>query len=252
MILSAQNLSLPGRLDLASAAFAPGRVTAICGPNGAGKSSLLACLAGILAPTSGIVELGGTNLTEMNPRSRAQALGLLPQQAEAAWDLSVETLVGLGRLPWDEGVAKDRAAVDAALSAMHLDALRTTPLSRLSGGQRARALLARVLAGTPRWLLADEPLANLDLAHQLALLAHLRGLAAQGMGVVLVLHDLAQAMNYADQVSVMVGGQVLHQGAPDKVLDQDNLREVWGIDARWLGDPGQRALNARLTSNRAP
>ena len=242
MILNAQNLSLPGRLAGASAAFAPGQVTAICGPNGAGKSSLLAGLAGILAPASGQVQLGGADLAVMHPRARAQALGFLPQQAEVAWDLSVETLVRLGRLPWNDGAAADQVAVDSALSAMQLDALRAQPLSRLSGGQRARALLARVLAGTPRWLLADEPLANLDLAHQLALLAHLRGLAAHGMGVVVVLHDLAQAINHADVVAVMDRGRVVLQGAPEAVLDEAALHDVWGVKARWLGEPGARAL----------
>ena len=241
-MLTAQDLSLPGRLDRVTTAFAPGQVTAICGPNGAGKSSLLACLAGILAPANGTVELDGANLAAMPPRARAQALGFLPQQAEVAWDLSVETLVRLGRLPWHEGVAADQAAVTAALAAMQLGALRGAPLSRLSGGQRARALLARVLAGTPRWVLADEPLANLDLAHQLALLAHLRGLAAQGIGVVVVLHDLAQAMNYADAVAVMADGRVVRQGAPEAVLDAAALHDVWGVKARWLGEPGARAL----------
>ena len=251
-MLSAQNLSLPGRLDGASAAFAPGQVTAICGPNGAGKSSLLACLAGILAPASGKVKLGEQDIAALAPRARAQALGFLPQQAEVAWDLSVETLVRLGRLPWNDGATADQAAVEAALSALQLEALRKRPLSQLSGGQRARALLARVLAGSPRWLLADEPLANLDLAHQLALLNHLRGLAAQGTGVVLVLHDLSQAMNYADAVAVMASGQVVQQGAPEAVFNEQTLNNVWGIDARGLGEPGQRALNARLTSTRAP
>ena len=242
MMLSAHQLSLPGRLDRVTTAFAPGQVTAICGPNGAGKSSLLACLAGILAPVSGQVQLGGADLAAFAPRTRAQALGFLPQQAEVAWDLSVETLVRLGRLPWNDGAAADLAAVDAALDAMQLAALRTRPLSQLSGGQKARALLARVLAGTPRWLLADEPLANLDLAHQHALLGHLRGLAAHGMGVVVVLHDLAQAMNYADAVAVLADGQVVLQGAPEAVLDVRVLHEVWGVKARWLGEPKARAL----------
>ena len=241
-MLSAQSLSLPGRLNGASAAFAPGQVTAICGPNGAGKSSLLACLAGILVPASGQVQLGGIDLAAMAPRARAQALGFLPQQAEVAWDLSVETLVRLGRLPWNDGAAADQVGVAAALFAMQLGPLRAEPLSRLSGGQRARALLARVLAGTPHWLLADEPLANLDLAHQLALLAHLRGLAAQGMGVVVVLHDLAQAMNYADVVLVMADGCVVRHGPPDTVLDEAALLDVWGVKARWLGERGARAL----------
>ena len=247
-MLTAQGLVLPGRLDRASCAFKPGQVTAIVGPNGAGKSSLLACLAGILAPASGTVGLDQRSLSDLPPRTRAQALGFLPQSAEVAWDLSVETLVGLGRLPWQAGAVQDRAAVDAALGAMALGDLRRAALSRLSGGQRARALLARVLAGTPRWVLADEPLANLDLAHQLALMEHLRGLASQGLGVVLVLHDLAQAMNHTDVVAVMARGQVLQQGAPDDVLDAALLRAVWGIEARWLGEPGGRALIVTSTS----
>ena len=248
MNLRAHNLTLPGRLNGAALTLVPGQVTAICGPNGAGKSSLLACLAGILAPASGAVQLDGLGLVSLPPRARAQALGFLPQQAEAAWDLSVETLVGLGRLPWRTGAAQDRAAVDAALTALQLQDLRARPLSQLSGGQRARAMLARVLAGTPRWLLIDEPLAGQDLAHQRSLLMHLRMLAAQGLGaapglgVVVVLHDLAQAMNYADAVAVMDGGAVVQLGAPEAVLDAATLRQVWGVEARWLGEPGARAL----------
>ena len=242
MSLRAHGLTLPGRLNGAALTLVPGQVTAICGPNGAGKSSLLACLAGILAPASGAVELDGLGLASMPPRARAQALGFLPQQAETAWDLSVETLVGLGRLPWRTGAAQDRAAVDAALTALQLQDLRARPLSQLSGGQRARAMLARVLAGTPRWLLIDEPLAGQDLAHQRSLLNHLRKLAEQGLGVVVVLHDLAQAMNYADAVAVMDGGTVVQLGAPEAVLNAATLRQVWGVEARWLGEPGARAL----------
>ena len=242
MSLRAHGLTLPGRLNGAALTLVPGQVTAICGPNGAGKSSLLACLAGILAPASGAVQLDGLGLASMPPRARAQALGFLPQQAEAAWDLSVETVVGLGRLPWRTGAAQDSAAVHAALTALQLQDLRARSLSQLSGGQRARAMLARVLAGTPRWLLIDEPLAGQDLAHQRSLLTHLRMLAGQGLGVVVVLHDLAQAMNYADAVAVMDGGAVVQSGAPEAVLDAATLRQVWGVEARWLGEPGARAL----------
>ena len=241
-MLCAQDLMLPGRLSHASLSLIPGQVTAICGPNGAGKSSFLACLAGILTPASGSVELGGQTLASLPPRTRAQALGFLPQQAEAAWDLSVETVVRLGRLPWRTGAAADNAAVEAALAALQLADLRTRPLSQLSGGQKARAMLARVLAGTSRWLLIDEPLAGQDLAHQLSLLTQLRGLAGQGLGVVVVLHDLAQAMNFADVVAVMESGAVVQVGAPEAVLNEARLHRTWGVNARWLGEPGQRAL----------
>lgn len=241
-MLAAEALVLPGRLRGVSLSLRPGEVTAICGPNGAGKSSLLSCLAGLLTPATGVVMLHGAPLAAMPPEARARALGYLPQAPEVAWDVSVETLVGLGRLPWRTGKAEDAAAVDAALSALDLPAFAHRPVSQLSGGERARALLARVLAGTPRWLLADESLANLDLAHQLALLGHLRACAAQGMGVVLVLHDLALAMNHADRVVVLDHGSVQADGPPELALAEPVLAQVWGVKARWLGDPGQRAL----------
>jgi iron complex transport system ATP-binding protein len=241
-MLAADSLVLPGRLCGVSLNLRPGEVTAICGPNGAGKSSLLSCLAGLLALASGQVLLDGAALSDLKPEARARALGYLPQTPEVAWDISVETLAGLGRLPWRTSAAEDAAAVEAALSALDLAAFAHRPVSQLSGGERARALLARVLAGTPRWLLADEPLANLDLAHQLALLAHLRACAGQGMGVVLVLHDLALAMNHADRVVVLDQGAVAADGSPELALAEPVLAQVWGVRARWLGDPGQRAL----------
>ena len=238
-MLRAEHLSLSGRLDDVSAALKPGQITAIVGPNGAGKSSLLACLAGLLEPDSGSVMLDDAALASLAPQTRAQAIGYLPQSPEVAWDVSAETLVALGRLPWRD---RDAAAIDAALATMELEDLRTRPISQLSGGERARALMARVLAGQPRWILADEPLANLDLAHQQTLLGVLRKAAQAGAGVVLVMHDLAQAMNHADRVLVLLEGHLLAGGAPEAVLDAATIRRAWGIDARWLGEPGQRAL----------
>lgn len=241
-MLSALGLTVSARIEAISAELRPGEVTAICGPNGAGKSTLLAALAGLLLPGAGGAQLDGDSLAGMAPARRAQAIGYLPQSAELAWDVSVETLAGLGRLPWRGAAQNDTAAVEAALDAMQLDDLRRRPVSQLSGGERARALLARVLAGQPRWLLADEPLANLDLAHQLALLASLRALAGQGLGVVLVLHDLAHAMNHADRVIVLDGGRLVRDGRPEVALDEATIAKVWGVSARWLGEPGQRAL----------
>lgn len=241
-MLVAQDISLAGRLRHVSLGLRPGEVTAICGPNGAGKSSMLTCLAGLLSPDSGTVVLDERELSAFAPRDRARSIGYLPQQGEVAWNLSVETLVGLGRLPWNGGAEADCAAVEAALQALDLQDLRQRRVAQLSGGELARVLLGRVLAGEPRWILADEPLANLDLSHQLALLRQFRRLAGHGAGVCLVLHDLAQAKNHADRVIVLDRGTLAADGPPESALSEAMIEQVWKVRVRWLGEAGQQAL----------
>jgi iron complex transport system ATP-binding protein len=180
-------------------------------------------------------------IASLHPRARARAIGYLPQDGEIAWDLSVRNLVALGRLPHGDG---GPAQVAAALAALDLEAFAGRPVGTLSGGERARALLARVLAGEPRWILADEPLAALDLGHQLALVAHLRQAACEGAGVVMVLHDLALAMNHADRVLVLANGYLAADDPPEAALQPALIERVWGVPARWLGEPGARAVVA--------
>lgn len=242
MDLMAEAVTIVGRLREVSVGLAAGHLTVICGPNGAGKSTLLTVLAGLAEPDAGRVVLGHNRLSELTPRERAMAIGYLPQAGEVAWNVTVETLVRLGRLPHRTSTKVDAAATAAAIDALDLFALAPREVGTLSGGERARALLARVLAGQPRWILADEPLAALDLAHQQALLAHLRRLAEQGVGVVVVLHDLALAMNHADHVIVLDRGMVASSGAPHVALSEDVLHQVWGVTARWVGDGRTRAL----------
>lgn len=243
MILCVDNISLSRGarlvLDQVSVRLAPGKITAICGPNGAGKSSLLMALAGLLEPSVGRTMLAENELSALHPQIRAQRIGYLPQEAEVAWDVAVENLVRLGRMPY-----RDRGdhAVEAAITALDLETLRHRPASRLSGGEKARALLARVLAGEPQWILADEPLAALDLAHQQTLLRHLRKAAQAGAGLVIVVHDLATAMNHADRVLVLREGRVVSDGSPDDALSPQNIANGWGVEARWIGETGARAL----------
>ncbi|MEM6858153.1 MAG: ABC transporter ATP-binding protein [Pseudomonadota bacterium] len=248
-VLSAHDVSVErGRrrvVEPLSFTLKPGEVTAICGPNGAGKSSLLMALAGLLPPASGSVQLDGTELAAIKPEARARAIGYLPQGGSVAWDIAVSSLVALGRHPHgDAGGATGARAVERALKAAQLEALASRPLSQLSGGERARALLARVLAGEPRWILTDEPLAALDLAHQLRLMAHLRRCtgAPGHQGVVIVLHDLATAMNQADRVLVLKQGALIADGPPHEALAPEVIAQGWGVTARWLGEESQRAL----------
>ena len=240
-MLEARDLTLAGRLENVSVSLQPGAITAICGPNGAGKSTLLACLAGLLPPGGGAALLDGDTLDGMEARRRARAIGYLPQEGRIAWDVAVRSLVALGRLPYGRG-GSGSDAVERALTEMSLETLADRPVSRLSGGEKARALLARVFAGEPGWILADEPLAALDLSHQLALLGSLRQRAQGGAGVVIVLHDLSLAMNHADRVVVLDRGRVVADGSPEQALGPQILRSVWGVDAHWLGEDGSRAL----------
>ena len=243
MTLALHGATVAGRLNAATLELRPGEITAICGPNGAGKSTVLTVLAGLLKPGDGTATLDGELLASVASRSRAQAIGYLPQNAEIAWDVDVATLVGLGRLPWRTSPDEDRLAIVDALTATDLADLAHRPVTQLSGGARARALLARVLAGKPRWILADEPLAALDLAHQAALLRTFRVLANDGVGVVLVLHDLARAMNGADRAVVLERGRIVADGPPFQSLASAQLAQTWDVAARWIGEPGQRALS---------
>ena len=250
-MLTATGLTLArgGRTVLKAVNFdlRAGEITAILGPNGAGKSTLLAALAGLIAPENGHAALAGERLDAMAPATRARRIGYLPQAGEVAWNLSVRALAGLGRMPWrgSSSAVEDASMVDHALAAMDLATLADRPVHSLSGGERGRALLARVLATGAEWVLADEPLAALDLAHQLALTAHFRAMARQGKGVVLVLHDLALAMNHADRVLVLGGGRLIADGPPEAALTAKLIAQVWGVSIDWVGEPGARGLVVR-------
>lgn len=242
MRLAANSLTVDGRLHDVSVDLEPGTITAICGPNGAGKSTQLEALAGLLDPDRGEVTLGDESLRILHQRERARHIGYLPQTHEIAWDVPVRSLVELGRMPHGDRRAEP---VDAALATLDIAHLADRRAQSLSGGEAARVLLARVLAGEPRWILADEPLAALDLAHQLALMRYLRQAADAFTGVVLVLHDLAHAMNHADRVIVLDRGGLAADGPPVDALSEDVIARVWGVVGHWVGEQGHRAFIPR-------
>ncbi|MGL5830336.1 MAG: ABC transporter ATP-binding protein [Angustibacter sp.] len=219
-----------------------GEFVALVGPNGSGKSTLLKCLARILKPQSGRVMLSGRDLATLPNREIAQSLGFMPQSPSGPAHLRVRDLVAFGRHPhghtWQRATAADARAIDFALAATHLADLADLPLAELSGGQRQRAWIALTLAQETDLLLLDEPTTFLDLAHALDVLevlaeAHERS----GRTIVMVMHDLNLAANYADRIVAMSAGKIMADGTPAEVLTADNLGRIFGLAAQIIADP---------------
>lgn len=237
MTLLVQNLAIElGGAEVVrdvSARFAPGTVTAIIGANGTGKTSLLRALAGLIPPHRGEVQLNDMPLAAMPLQERARRISYLPQNGVPAWNVTVRELVALGRLahraPFFAPSTADETAIDAALSATDTAHLADRTIDALSGGELARVKIARVLAGDPDWILADEPLANLDPPHERDLLTLFAGAAATGKGVIVVLHQLSAAARIADALIIMKDGAVIAQGKSTNVLTPENLEAAFGI-----------------------
>jgi iron complex transport system ATP-binding protein len=224
--------------------LASGKITVLLGPNGAGKTSLLRALAGLIVPHGGSACLDSADIAHISPRDRARRIGYLPQSAELAWSLPVREVVALGRHPWRSPFAAlgpaDVRLIDEALTATDTIHLADRLTGELSGGERARVLLARVICGTPEWLLADEPLASLDPAHQLDILDRFRAIADTGCGVVLVLHDLNHAVRIADEVILLRDGRLVTHGSATAVLDAANIGRVFDLTVDIVPATGDR------------
>lgn len=222
-----------------SFALAPGTVVGLLGPNGAGKSTLLRALAGLL-PHVGTVMLAGTASAGLTAAERARRLAYLPQQRIISWPLPVADVVMLGRLPGRRlgarPSAQDHAQVDQAMAMLDLEALRQRPATALSGGEQARVLMARAVAQATPVLLADEPAAGLDPAHQIHLMMVLRQLAGQGRSVLVSLHDLALAGRWCDRLLVLKDGALVADGAPAAVLTAATIRAAFGVEAAFTAD----------------
>jgi iron complex transport system ATP-binding protein len=244
----AVSLALGGRpvLREISLAIQPARVSAILGANGAGKSSLLRVLAGLVPPESGQVSLCGMDMSTVSPKNRAQRIGYLAQEATPAWNITAHELVRLGRLPHLPAFGAlsqaDISAVEAALLATDMTALADREIDAMSGGERARAKFARVLAGEPDWILADEPLANLDPPHQRDMLALLKASAKDGKGIVVVLHQINAALRVADDIILMRKGTILASGPVEEVLTPENLHACFGMRFKVISDGSISAI----------
>jgi iron complex transport system ATP-binding protein len=206
-----------------SAQLKGGALTGIIGPNGAGKSTLVRAMLGLITPDEGRVTLDGSDLATFTSRELARAIAYLPQGQTLHWPLVVERVVALGRLPYVPPLSRigprDQSAIAQAMARADVQHLAHRTATELSGGERARVMLARALAVEARGLIVDEPLASLDPGHQIDVMKLLLREARSGMLVVAVLHDLAE-------------------GSPREVLTDTRLREVYGIttQADWTGD----------------
>jgi len=233
-------------LDLA---FRPGELGVVVGPNGAGKTTLLRAIAGLVPLAGGSVALGDQPVGAMSRAARARRIAYLPQIGGMSWPLPVRDVVALGRLP--HGEAPDRLspegarAVAAAIAAVGLAGFEARPVTELSGGERARALLARALATEAAVLLVDEPVAALDPRHQLLVLDVLRRRARAGAVVIAVMHDLALASRFADRIVLLDRGRVVAAGLPEAVLTAARLEAVFGIEAVVSAGAEELAITAR-------
>ena len=216
-----------------------GQLIGIIGPNGAGKSTLARAMLGLLKPSAGHVTIDGTDVAMMARTDLARRIAYLPQGQTLHWPLLVERLVALGRLPhlapFSRIGAADEAAIERAMALADVGPLRHRIATELSGGERARALIARALAVEAPALIADEPLAALDPGHQIEVMALLRRQAEQGALVIAVLHELTMAARHCDRLLLIDGGRLVADGAPADVLTQARLAEVYGIRA-WMGE----------------
>jgi iron complex transport system ATP-binding protein len=238
-MLAAQQLevTLSGRTVLrdVSLSLPSGQLVALVGPNGAGKTTLLRALAGLVS-SSGTVEVGGDRLSSLSLRERAKRFGYLPQGHLVHWPLPARDVVALGRYP--HGATdparlspRDEEAVLRAMQATNVVEFSERPVTELSGGERSRVALARVLAVEAPIVLADEPTASLDPRYQIDVMINLRNAADRGVLVVVVTHDLGLAARFADTVLVLSDGRLVTQDKPAQALSEQILADVFRISA---------------------
>jgi len=228
-------------VDGVDVAVGRGEVVGLVGPNGAGKTTLLRAVSGVLTPTSGEVLLGGRPIAELGRREFARQVAVVQQLPEAPSAMTVGELVLLGRHPhlgwFEQESSRDRQIALLAMGRAGCAELAGREIATLSGGERRRAFIARALAQEPALLLLDEPTANLDAGAQAEIGSLLRALALDGVGMLVVLHDLTLAASVCDRVVLMSEGQVVASGAAREVITAEHVARVYGPGVGVIRDP---------------
>ncbi len=234
-------------LDGVSLSVGAGELVALCGPNGAGKSSAIRAALGLTPLQSGVAKLGGEDVRRLSERERGARTAYLPQERHIAWNLPALEVAALGApfLSGDAALERARAALDE-VGVAHL---AERGVAEMSGGERARVLLARALVVQAPLLLADEPIAGLDPDAQLLVLERLRARADVGAGVLVSLHDLTLAAWIADRVVVLDAGRVVADAAPVEALSPGVLRAAFRLDGVWVEGMDGPLLAARRLSS---
>jgi iron complex transport system ATP-binding protein len=212
-----------------------GQMVGLLGPNGAGKTTAARAALGLQKLDSGTASLEGRDVADLTPPERARLVAYLPQSRTMAWPISVRELVNLGRFALHDDSKNKTAAIDAALEACDLTHLADRSIATLSGGEQARAHLARTLAAQTKALVVDEPTNALDPRHSFDILARLRQRADKGCAVLIILHDLVAAARYCDEIILLDRGRLITQGPPSEALSAENLAHIYQISGRWAG-----------------
>ncbi|HMT06195.1 MAG: ABC transporter ATP-binding protein [Solirubrobacterales bacterium] len=234
-------------LESASLELERGELVAVVGPNGAGKSTFARAFCGLRRPDRGVVRWKGLPLSSLKGRRLAEVRAYVPQRAQVPSGVTVESAVRIGRSthlkPLQGLTAADREAVAESIARARMEGFEDRDLSTLSGGEMQRVQIAIALAQGAPVLVADEPTAQLDLGATAAISKMLRELVSDGMGVLLIVHDLALAAAIADRVVVMSHGATIATGTPEEVLTSQLISEVWGVEAELVKREGRSALH---------
>jgi iron complex transport system ATP-binding protein len=226
-----------------SLTVAAGEVIGVVGPNGAGKTTLLRAALGLQTLSAGAVKLSGRPLASLSERERAAIAGYLPQERRVAWNMPARDVAALGAASLSP--AQGHAIADACLAELEVGDLAGRGVLDMSGGERSRVLLARLLATKAPLLVADEPAAGLDPEAQLLILERLRQRAADGAAVIVTSHDLALAARTCDRLAVLHGGRLTALAAPREALSSKVLAEVFALDGALIDTPAGLTLAAR-------